>query len=268
MTTEDSLTMLADAGATFTLCSHHGKAPIDADWPNHGHNLAEAIGHYRVGLNVGLLCGEPSAGLIALDCDQRADEFAKRYPALRSWCVWRRNAPTRAKFLVRCTGAASRCLAGNFEVLSTGRNAVLAGTHESGASIQIALRTPAPAELDADELASVWRDWTGTAYSRRERRQANGKPYAPIGSAGELWQLEQLLSALAPGRADDYGEWTSVGLAIKRTYGDAGYTSWANWSRQSGKYDPTECQRKWDDLKPDGRADVRSIWTRARQDGR
>jgi len=51
------------------------------------------------------------------------------------------------------------------------------------------------------------------------------------------------LEVLAAWRADRYESWIAVGMALKSA--GASLDAWDTWSRQSGKYQPGACERKW-----------------------
>jgi hypothetical protein len=59
-----------------------------------------------------------------------------------------------------------------------------------------------------------------------------------------------LLDNLSESRADIYGDWISVGMALK----NAGYPCeiWDEWSKKSAKYKPGKCTRKWTTFKQKG----------------
>ena len=54
-----------------------------------------------------------------------------------------------------------------------------------------------------------------------------------------------LLRRLKPHRADDYGDWLAVGMALQSEFGDMALHLWDAWSQTSAKYRPNECDRKW-----------------------
>jgi hypothetical protein len=51
--------------------------------------------------------------------------------------------------------------------------------------------------------------------------------------------------ALSVVPSDDYDVWYRIGAAIYAALGDAGYALFDEWSRESAKYDPRACERKW-----------------------
>jgi hypothetical protein len=95
-----------------------------------------------------------------------------------------------------------------------------------------------------------------TAYTRSSR-------------SGEEWTSEEwalsYLSALNPCRADDYDDWVAVGMAL-HSVSDSLLTEWDNWSRQSSKYKPGGCEKKWKSFKGQGVA-IGSLGHMAKEDG-
>jgi hypothetical protein len=95
-----------------------------------------------------------------------------------------------------------------------------------------------------------------TAYSRKAR-------------TGEEWTNEEwalsYLSALSSCRADDYDIWLAVGMAL-HSASDSLLPEWDNWSRQSPKYKPGDCEKKWKSFKRQGVA-IGSLAHMAKQDG-
>ena len=75
----------------------------------------------------------------------------------------------------------------------------------------------------------------------------------------------RLLERLQPGRADDYGDWLRVGLALSQL-GEEGLEMWERWSAQSPKYRPGECARKWGSFDGSG-VSLGTLYHMARQDG-
>ncbi len=78
------------------------------------------------------------------------------------------------------------------------------------------------------------------------------------------WALSYL-SALSPYRADDYDEWLAVGMAL-HSVDDSLLIEWENWSRQSPKYKPGCCDKKWKSFKRSGVA-IGTLAHMAKQDG-
>lgn len=64
--------------------------------------------------------------------------------------------------------------------------------------------------------------------------------------AGDVLQWARRLLPMVPaGLADDYDSWVQVGMALHSTGRDELLGDWDAWSRQSGKYESGQCERKW-----------------------
>ncbi len=62
-------------------------------------------------------------------------------------------------------------------------------------------------------------------------------------------RIAALLAQINPWRADDYREWIRIGMALYSHSPTLLYL-WDEWSRQSNKYQPGECERKWNTFNP------------------
>lgn len=60
------------------------------------------------------------------------------------------------------------------------------------------------------------------------------------------------LAALNASRADDYDDWLNVGMALHSLGNDSLLDDWEQWSAQSAKHKPSDCQRKWRSFKKSG----------------
>lgn len=78
------------------------------------------------------------------------------------------------------------------------------------------------------------------------------------------WALSYL-KALHPSRADNYEEWLKVGMALHSIDQNLIH-EWDAWSRQSAKYQPGECQRKWASFQRSG-VGIGTLFTFAKLDG-
>lgn len=79
-------------------------------------------------------------------------------------------------------------------------------------------------------------------------------------------RIEDLRSALRYLDPDDYHRWVQIGQALHSTEaGDAAFQLWLDWSEQSPKFKPGECQRKWVGFQPGRGLHVESIfhWAQA-----
>ncbi|MBW4549368.1 MAG: DUF3987 domain-containing protein, partial [Symplocastrum torsivum CPER-KK1] len=93
--------------------------------------------------------------------------------------------------------------------------------------------------------------------------------YTSKSRSGKEWTDEEWVSsyldALNPSRADIYDDWIAVGMAC-HYLGDPFLSKWENWSRQSSKYKPGECQKKWKSFKRSG-VSIGTLGHMAKQDG-
>jgi hypothetical protein len=94
--------------------------------------------------------------------------------------------------------------------------------------------------------------------TRRGRKPATQKET-------DLLQVAEALTRLDPRRADDYGSWLQVGMALSEL-GDFGLQLWDNWSRQSHKHKPGSCAEKWDTFKPGEGLTLASLFLWADED--
>ena len=78
------------------------------------------------------------------------------------------------------------------------------------------------------------------------------------------WALSYL-AALSPPRADNYDEWCGVGMVLN-SIDDSLLYEWDKWSRQSLKYKPGECDKKWRSFKSSG-VGIGTLAHWAKQDG-
>lgn len=143
-----------------------GKNPTDEAWQ---HNPLTAAQVKNTQGNIGWMLGKRGNNLVTLDIDERNAGFLAKFPHLKKTLIVRRkNAPDRAKYIFRITDQLPRSGAWkrdpkqkgySAEILSTGRQAVIIGIHESGAVIEN--NGKAPMELTFADLSAIWREHTG-----------------------------------------------------------------------------------------------------------
>lgn len=199
--------LLAAHNAGYVLVEAGGKRPIQRNWQRSPVPLAAAWRHAANGGNIGLLGG--TGNLIILDADRNAERIEDALPALRSTLkFFRRNAPDRAKWIVRVDGGdlpASRKAAA-LEILAAGRQAVIVGRHESGAMLEhtgTAIVALKPAELE-----TLWERVTGSPHSARPALQASPartetalpSPARTEAAQTSMARAEAMVAALGIGR--------------------------------------------------------------------
>jgi predicted P-loop ATPase len=74
------------------------------------------------------------------------------------------------------------------------------------------------------------------------------------------------LNALNASRADDYDDWLAVGMSLHSIGDDTLLDDWEQWSAQSTKHKPSDCQRKWRSFKKSG-ITLGTIGDMAKKDG-
>ena len=82
----------------------------------------------------------------------------------------------------------------------------------------------------------------------------------------EIDWAQSYLCAISSQRADDYDQWVQIGMAL-HSVSDNLLSDWENWSRQSSKYKPGDCERKWRSFKPGGGIGIGSLAQWAKTDG-
>jgi hypothetical protein len=94
-------------------------------------------------------------------------------------------------------------------------------------------------------------------------------PYRPSPQTNSEWTEREwalsYLNALSSYRADDYDDWLAVGMTL-HSVDDSLLTEWDNWSRQSPKYTPGCCDKKWKSFKSQG-VSLGTLGHMAKQDG-
>lgn len=84
-----------------------------------------------------------------------------------------------------------------------------------------------------------------------EQPKARPADYKP--RTTEAADAQRILERLSASRADDYGEWVAVGMALHASgLGGEGLRMWDAWSARSQKYEPGECEWKWNTFDGDG----------------
>ena len=110
--------------------------------------------------------------------------------------------------------------------------------------------------LDVDEILKV-----------RPVEEKQGKTY----SGESTYEMaSDVLDRLSPKRSDDYDFWFRAGMALKEAEDSPRMLElWVSWSKQSDRYKPGDCERKWGTFTT-GRPDAISLGTLeawAKQDG-
>ena len=201
---------LSAFGFGYVKVKAHDKRPIGDGWQKIAYSADDARQHYLAGGNVGVHCGKLSNGIVWIDVDKgrTLDQFLTTFPSLApSLRVTRDNAPGRGKVAIRVTDripaptkwkASPNDKSPSTELLSTGNQAVVWGTHPSGARYQVAGETVV--DMTHAELSALWQQWTGEPLTdtptKRHKRQV--APQAPAYTPSDPDSLvEQVKAAWA-----------------------------------------------------------------------
>lgn len=142
-----------------------GKNPIKQNWQHNPYTAKQIAKHAG---NIGILLGKPSNGIICVDADANAQTLIEKYPLLQNTLqVYRKDAPDRCKFFFRVIDQLPKSavytkkgeLRPSLEILATGRQAVVIGTHVDGCAYE-----NNGAEILAvkfDDLSRLWALITG-----------------------------------------------------------------------------------------------------------
>ena len=265
MTIHDELARLPDGWGFVAVDGE--KRPYQTKWqerPLTKEALAAELrsGHARA---IGVCCGVPSGGLLFLDHDGKSASTILRdwgcpmSSLPRSWTVtsgrdgrfqviyqvpqeyW--DGIVTRKYKTGITDAEGK--PEQVELRWTGCQSVVAGDHPLTPGYRwVAKYSPddLPIAEAPPELLERMLKPTPTAVVLAEVRTGDN----------DAARARSYLDALSSGRADDYDDWLAVGMALHSVGDDALLNDWEQWSAQSGKHKPSDCQRKWRSFKKSG----------------
>jgi predicted P-loop ATPase len=265
MTILDQLARLPDGWGFVAVDGE--KRPYQKAWQDNPLTKAKLAKELKAGRAraIGVCCGVPSGGLLFLDHDGKSAstilrEWGCPMSSLpRSWTVtsgrdgrfqviyqvpqhyW--DGIVTRKYKTGVTDAEGK--PEQVELRWTGCQSVVAGDHPLTPGYHwVTKYTPddlpiaeAPSELLERMLKPV-----ATAVVLAEVRTGDD----------DATRARSYLDALSSGRADDYDDWLAVGMALHSVGDDALLDDWEQWSAQSGKHKPSDCQRKWRSFKKSG----------------
>jgi predicted P-loop ATPase len=265
MTIHDELARLPDGWGFVAVDGE--KRPYQKAWQDNP-LTKEALtaelrsGHARA---IGVCCGVPSGGLLFLDHDGKSASTILRdwgcpmSSLPRSWTVtsgrdgrfqviyqvpqeyW--DGIVTRKYKTGITDAEGK--PEQVELRWTGCQSVVAGDHPLTPGYRwVAKYSPddLPIAEAPPELLERMLKPTPTAVVIAEVRTGDN----------DATRARSYLDALSSGRADDYDDWLAVGMALHSVGDDALLDDWEQWSAQSGKHKPSDCQRKWRSFKKSG----------------
>jgi predicted P-loop ATPase len=265
MTILDQLARLPDGWGFVAVDGE--KRPYQKAWQDNPLTKAKLAAELKAGRAraIGVCCGVPSGGLLFLDHDGKSAstilrEWGCPMSSLpRSWTVtsgrdgrfqviyqvpqhyW--NGIVTRKYKTGVTDAEGK--PEQVELRWTGCQSVVAGDHPLTPGYHwVTKYTPDDlpiAEAPSGLLGRMLKP-TPTAVVLAEVRTGDN----------DATRARSYLDALSSGRADDYDDWLAVGMALHSVGDDALLDDWEQWSAQSGKHKPSDCQRKWRSFKKSG----------------
>lgn len=181
----DSLRWLAEQGAKFALPYGRSKNKFEDGWPEKPHSLNEAIVHARRGGNVGVLTGEYSDGIVAIDRDVHFSETVEMLGDLgKTTKIIRDNAPERGKFLYRLDGAIPPSVVWkenptdkhpSCEFLAKGRHALTDPSESEGGHYRLIDTDYGIQKITLVELEYIWRLITGGSIHKEQRAKEDAE---------------------------------------------------------------------------------------------
>ena len=194
----------------FVKVRRRDKKPVETAWQCTPRTAREASAHRATGGNVGVLCGHHGGNIVMVDLDKNAPAFVARYPFMAATVqIYRDDAPERRKYVVRVHGdlpPAAKDHEAGFEILSTGNQGVVLGTHPSGALY--VCTGDALITLTRAQLGEMWEWATGSALTGTAQAD---RPEATPDAAAVKRSLELAKRALDAGKlthkpAREYGK--------------------------------------------------------------
>ena len=266
MTLQDELARLPSEWAYVAVDGQ--KRPYQPEWQKHPLSKAKMAAELTSARAkaIGVCCGVPSGGLLFLDHDGKSAstilrEWGCPMSSLpRSWTVtsgrdgrfqviyrvperyWDGIATRKYKTGVTDSDGGVE----QVELRWSGCQSVVAGAHPLTDGYHWVSRySPADLELaDAPECL--------IERMLKPAPVAAIAPSLPLAGDSDIARARTYLAALDTSRADDYDDWLAVGMALHSTGDDAMLDDWEQWSAQSGKHKPSDCQRKWKSFKKSG----------------
>lgn len=215
---------------------------------------SERGSYYSVPTGYAIICGQnTNEYIVALDCD--GESTYKNIPSLPQTISFSSGRLGRAQYLFKITtetdNLRSRKIqtkAGEkLEFRGAGHASVLPPSIHPLTGKYFWLPRSSPKEI---ELA-VAPDWIVEKMLPQllPAREAKNVTYSHLHPGRN--EISFLLQKIHPSFADDYDWWVKVGMALKNISPDL-LPTWEDWSRQSPKYKPGECQYKWNTFKKQG----------------
>lgn len=269
MNLQQELTRLPDDWGYVAVDGH--KRPYQLSWQDNPLNKAALLAELDGGRAraIGVCCGTPSGGLLFLDHDGKSastllSEWGLPLSSLpRSWVV-KSGRDGRMQIIYRVpeqywddivtrkykTGVIDDDgKAEQVELRWNGCQSVVAGAHpQTTGYYWVKGHAPGDREIAEAPVGLIER----MLKPAPRPTPAPLIEYKPSSLADDAARARSYLAALASARADDYDDWLEVGMALHSVGDDTLLSDWEQWSTQSSKHKPSDCQRKWKSFKKSG----------------
>ena len=245
------------------------KRPYQSAWQDNPLNKDALLTELSSGRAraIGVCCGVPSGGLLFLDHDGKsastllADWGLPLSSLPRSWVV-KSGRDGRMQIIYRVPEqywiaiATRKYKTGitdsdgkpeQVELRWNGCQSVVAGAHpQTTGYYWVPGHGPGDRDIAEAPLGLIERMLKPQPAPLRTELVQLPDPQADVDRA------RSYLAALNASRADDYDDWLAVGMSLHSLGDDTLLDAWEQWSTQSAKHKPSDCQRKWRSFKKSG----------------
>jgi hypothetical protein len=263
----DELARLPDDWGFVGVDGH--KRPYQQSWQDNPLNKDALLAELNSGRAkaIGVCCGTPSGGLLFLDHDGKSastllSDWGLPLSSLpRSWVV-KSGRDGRMQIIYRVPeqywGAiATRKYktgvidddgkAEQVELRWNGCQSVVAGAHpQTSGYYWVQGHGPGDRDIAEAPVGLIERMLKPQPQPVRAELVQMPDPQ------GDVDRARSYLAALDTSRADDYDDWLAVGMSLHSVGDDSLLDQWEQWSAQSAKHKPSDCQRKWRSFKKSG----------------
>lgn len=125
---------------------------------------------------------------------------------------------------------------------------------------------PTLEDLLSPDVSDVFTPQTPSSAASKTHRQLD----EGYDLRSESWATDQdkVRAALQFVSADSYETWTTIGLAVKCSLGDAAFEIWDEWSSNSAKYEGSAaCREVWESFDPNGTLTIGTVFHLAKEGG-
>ncbi len=202
-----------------------------------------------------VICGQNSQEyLIAVDCD--GESVYKEIPALPPTIAFTSRRPGRAQYLFKVTATdklksrkitTSACE--KLELRGTSHASVIPPSIHPLTGSYHWLPGCSPQEIEVATAPEWVISKMAIPIPVLEQKKNQSYPaYQFKSQDGEEKRALCLLQKIPSSFADDYHLWITIGMALKNLSPSL-LPAWNQWSQQSSKYQPGECELKWNSFR-------------------